>query len=131
MVITFIHDHMFVRSNNGDYFSDGKLTAKSWDRYLDFCDRLVVVGRVRDGDDDLTKKMDLSSRENVVFSPLRGNSQFFIFFRYFFYNLCVLNKAISKSDLVVLRVPSFVSIMAFVVIFADIVTGKQIGRAHV
>lgn len=44
MKIAFFHDHRFYEFNKR-YYSEGKLTDKTWARYLDFASELIVVAR--------------------------------------------------------------------------------------
>ena len=43
----FVHDHIFLRYEN-KYYSKGKLTYKTLSYYLNYCDELTVLGRVKD-----------------------------------------------------------------------------------
>lgn len=117
MVFAFVHDHVFFRSADGVYYSDGKLVAKSWDRYLERCAKLYVICRVVDvaAQADL-EKLDVSSREGVEFVPVDGVSQFSVLIRNSFVNFKKISSVFCGSDLVVLRVPSFVSLLAYLAI---------------
>lgn len=41
----FFHDHVFKQCEER-YFSEGKLTDKTWGRYFYFCHELKIVARV-------------------------------------------------------------------------------------
>lgn len=112
-----MHDHVFVRAPNGMYYSDGKLVASSWERYLEFCEKLYIVCRVSDVIDEAAiLKLDLSSRENVEFVPVIGVSHYTVIFRNFFVNYRTLYSIFRRSTLIILRVPSFTSFIAYLVI---------------
>lgn len=46
MRAAFIHDHVFYKFKD-DYYSYGKLTYSKLAGYLDYCDELTVIGRVK------------------------------------------------------------------------------------
>lgn len=115
LIFVFAHDHVFSRSFTGTYYSDGKLVSASWDRYLEHCTKLYVVCRVQDIEDEsIIHKLDVSSRENVVFVPVKGASQFSILFRNYCENSKLIRDVVAQSDLVILRIPSFISLLACV-----------------
>ena len=111
MKIIFVHDHIFKCFENR-YFSEGKLTDNTWERYLDFSDDLTVVSRVQ----YVTQHVDIiglneTSSPFVSFSSINGLS---IRDRINTQRVrSILSEKISKADLVVCRLPSFLGALAF------------------
>lgn len=114
MKILFIHDHIFHRTTDGVFFSGGGLPRTAWSRYLNFCDSLRVVGR--EGLTDLTieqtKKLALSSRDNVDFILLPSLSGLKNRFNNYTQVKLKLFKEIATSDRVVVRLPSELGLLA-------------------
>ena len=68
MKAMFAYDHKFCRGDNGQYYSSGQFPYRLWQRYLEFFNELVVVGRVREKQPgEQFENMDLSSGPGVSF----------------------------------------------------------------
>ena len=107
--VAFIYDHFFVNKNLKLY-STGSFSSASWDRFRPAFSRINVIARERRGFDG--RLVDASSRD-VFFFPLHGQSFFSIFGIYLIRNVFVIVKVIRASEHVVLRVPSFISLLAY------------------
>lgn len=68
MKIVFVHDHKFCRDENGTYYSDGQFPYELWLRYLQYFDKIVVMGRVRSlREEESWEMLDRSSGPKVEF----------------------------------------------------------------
>ena len=68
MKIVFVHDHKFCRDENGTYYSDGQFPYELWLRYLQYFDKIVVMGRVRSlREEESWEILDRSSGPKVEF----------------------------------------------------------------
>ena len=68
MKAMFVHEHKFVCDETGQYYSSGQFPYRIWQRYLEFFDELVVVGRLRAlRSGETVQSLDLSSGPNVSF----------------------------------------------------------------
>ena len=113
MKALFVHDHKFVKDDKGNFYSYGKLTSQSWNRYLEVFENLEVISRGRElSEEDDINKLSISSRENVTLksvptvSSLKGiliNSKEVS---------NTLEDAINKTDVVIARVPSMLGRLA-------------------
>lgn len=84
MKAMFVHEHKFVRDENGCYFSSGQFPYRLWRRYLEVFDELVVVGRIRSlRAGESVQMLDKSSGPGVSFLevPSLGGIQAMIFRR--------------------------------------------------
>ena len=45
MRLVFVHDHRFIRGENGTVFTGGSFPSATWERYLRHFDEVVVIGR--------------------------------------------------------------------------------------
>jgi glycosyltransferase involved in cell wall biosynthesis len=84
MKAMFVHEHKFVRDENGCYFSSGQFPYRLWRRYLEVFDELVVVGRLRTlRAGETVRMLDQSSGPGVSFLevPSLGGIQAMMFGR--------------------------------------------------
>ncbi|MEZ8698462.1 glycosyltransferase family 4 protein [Vibrio lentus] len=110
MRAVFIHDHIF-KECNGKFYSEGKLTLTTWQRYLDHIDNLIVIGRSEHIDESSVNEYSLSSSESIVFKCVKSikpidrllTSKIDSF----------LESIIIDCDFVICRLPSFLGIRAF------------------
>lgn len=107
----FVHDHVFAFNANGQYFSEGKITDAVFARYLKFSDEVKVISRARRVDD--TARLVPVSDAKVYFRPVKGAQFSRVFSVYFLKNAMMVGRIISAADLVVLRLPSFLGLFAF------------------
>ncbi|ELK8327532.1 glycosyltransferase [Vibrio vulnificus] len=110
MRAVFVHDHIFKKCKS-NYYSEGKLTVKTWERYLEFSDHLTVIGRESTVLEKYADNYNLSSCDNVEFNCL---SSFSIFDRLFPKEIdrFLLDK-LSGADFIIVRLPSFLGTRAF------------------
>ena len=109
MTTVFVHDHRF-KFLDGVYYSEGQLTSKTWERFLNHDDELIVVGRVVKMQ-NLTGKFSISSADGVSFNCF---NQIKLLDRLFPANIDKsIAKIISSADHVVCRIPSFLGRRAF------------------
>lgn len=110
MRAVFFHDAPIIQSNNGEYYSVG-FSYEIWKRYLKVFDELTVSTRVKfpeNSSEYSSKKMKLSSGDNVSFEPVKV------------YGENSLNKktnntirnTLEKCDYAIIRMPSFIGIDA-------------------
>lgn len=109
MTTVFIHDHVFIK-NSSSYFSEGKLTNKTWERYLCHDSPLLIVGRVKNSKVS-SSKYSLASMDKVHFNCLNSIS---IKDRIYPKRIDdFLINVISNSNYVICRLPSFLGRRAF------------------
>lgn len=102
--ILFIHSHIFLE-NNKQYYSDGKLKYQSWKRYLNHCENLTVLGRVKPIKKSEIDKYDLSSGNNVTHYSMPNLSSIKRF-KVLKEVKQIIKEHILKSELIVVRLPS-------------------------
>lgn len=120
MKILFVHDHVFKRYK-GNYYSDGKITSRMWDRYKVTQDvSISVLCRYRDISDEADlMKLNISSATNVNFKCVDNYFDVISFsgFSRFF-------AEVSGADKMVVRLPSFMGVFAC---FVRLLSGKAYG----
>ncbi|MFK7830547.1 MAG: glycosyltransferase [Congregibacter sp.] len=110
MKTLFVHDHQFALIDS-KYYSDGKLTEKTWQRYLDYCEGLDVVSRVRNGSIAEIAGLSVSSRPEVAFFCIEKSS---VTDRLYSRRVDkILRERILAADRIVCRLPSFLGSRAF------------------
>lgn len=112
MKVLFVHDHIFSKSITGEVYSAAAFPQHAWDRYLEFFNSIIVVGR-GGGVAENTLELVLSSREEVEFDfvPKLSISPSFLKKRKLIINK--LRKHVSEANAVVVRLPSENGIIAF------------------
>lgn len=107
----FIHDHPFVRNiETGNLYSSGNLNSSLWERYLKHFDSVTVMGRCHDKKD--TSRFLSAERDGVrfnLFSDVIGGADYFKKRKQIERRLI---DEIKKHDVIVLRVPSLISMFA-------------------
>lgn len=104
MKAMFVHEHKFVRDENGCYFSSGQFPYRLWRRYLEVFDELLVVGRLRSlRAGESVQMLDRSSGPGVSFLevPSLGGIQAMIFRRREAANK--IRAAMADCDAVIIR----------------------------
>lgn len=111
MNVLFVHDHKF-KENDGRYFSEGKITDDVLSRYLDSTENISIVSRM----EAMSNISQLSQIKlnNIKFVPVKGLVFSEIFSRFFIENSIVIINNISKSDFLVVRMPSFLGAYALI-----------------
>lgn len=112
MRAVFIHDHVFKMCNE-KYYSEGKLTRTTWQRYLEHVDNLIVIGRSENINESMVTEYSLSSDQNVIFQCIKSINAIdrLITSRIDHF----LESIISNCDFVICRLPSFLGARAFYV----------------
>jgi len=110
--LAFIHDHEFVFDGK-DAYSPGKLSASSFNRYLDVFDHVTIISRYRlraDGDSlsSLNKVTDL----RIDFQRFENQSKFINRFILRSKYKEQLRKILKHFDALVIRVPSEIGFLA-------------------
>ena len=105
----FVHDHVFKKIDSS-YYSEGKITNESLDDYFLPNDKLVILSRLleqRSNGHTLTQ----ISLANVEFKPVKGIGFSKIFGSNLFHNLSHISKQLKDTDIIIVRLPSFLSII--------------------
>lgn len=111
--VLFVHDHKFIKDDAGDYYSEGKITDKVLMRYLILGDKLKIISRVQDGEGFDLEKLSKINSHLFAFNPVAGNSFGVILGRKLFKNTLMMAGLIRKARTVVIRMPCFLSLIAF------------------
>ena len=108
--VLFVHDHVFSKDGQGRTYSEGKLTDEVFSRYLALAEKVSVICRMR----TVTRAKDLVQvkASYVQLMPCRGTRFPLIFSIYGIGNLWHIFKQVKNSKAGVLRMPSFLSIVA-------------------
>lgn len=106
----FVHDHVFLRGPDGTVFSEGKITDEVFQRYLAIADRIDVFSRMRDVAEtgDLVPIRD----PRVAFHPCASLSLPRVFTRHLPATLAQLVRLARRADCAILRLPSFLGMLA-------------------
>ncbi|WP_350635002.1 glycosyltransferase [Pseudoalteromonas sp. GW168-MNA-CIBAN-0100] len=111
MKTAFIHDHTF-KKYGGRFFSDGKLTDRTWKRYLNVSNELVVIAREK----EVFCPQDIENLNETTLSEVKFNCipNITLIDRIFNYKIKGYIESIIKDvDFVVCRLPSFLGSIAF------------------
>lgn len=112
MKLIFAHDHIFKTTNSGCVYSPGKLSNKSFERYLDSFSSVTIVSRfemVAEAKVESFNKIDLSQ---VSFNGFDNQSTLSNrFFKRAYYK-SKLKKLLSCHDGLVVRIPSEIGFLA-------------------
>lgn len=113
MNVMFAHDHVFLTDNKGNYYSEGKLSYKVWERYLKDFDKVVVSARSKKIEShDLTNKYNISSGENVEFISLPTLSNPIMLVKNRGIVIKQLEAQMDKVDALIARLPSEIGALA-------------------
>ncbi len=111
MNAAFFHDHIFTRGPDGRYASNGGLPYRVLRRYLGAFDRLVVVGRVQDGDPAAGgARASPADGEGVEMACVEGASRLDLLAgrrvaRH-------VREVLARTDCAIVRLPSLIGIQA-------------------
>jgi glycosyltransferase involved in cell wall biosynthesis len=109
----FLHDHRFIKDQNDVYYSEGKLGYTILKRYHQLAENVIVLSRCEEQHSVLSENYAVASGEKVQFTPLKGDSWAAILVSNFRSNYRRVRRAICDSDVVIMRLPSMVSVLAF------------------
>lgn len=121
MIATILLEHVFVRDEKNKVWSDGVVDYNYLKRYLNVFDKIIVCARIKDVKENNEKNYNLLvSGNNVEFValPYALNSKE-ILKEYFSFRK-IFEEAVIKSDKVIIRGPSLISLMLY-----GIVLGKK------
>lgn len=114
MNLLFIHDHHIYLDKNNNAFSPGKLSSKSFERYLNHFDTVTVLTRSKFIDKDLSKSLGFNqiNTSKISYIPFDNQSNFKNRFlkRNFFKKK--LKNIIIKFDAIIVRLPSEIGFLA-------------------
>lgn len=107
----FIYDHKFFKDNDGNYYSNGRLTYNILKRYLNYCNRLLVISRVTKCEKSLIDSRNISSGNNISFLTI-PHFTFFHILTLFKKHRFIINREMMNSDFVITRLPSITGLIA-------------------
>lgn len=112
MNVTFVHDHKF-KNNNNNYFSEGKITDEVFSYYVSSSEKLIVVSRM----EHIVDSSNLSEIEsdNITFNSVEGLYFSKVFSVFLLKNTKCIIHSISKSEFIVVRLPSFLGVYALTI----------------
>lgn len=110
MPVVFIHDHCFVQGADGMVYSEGKITDAVVERYRRLSDKVVIVSRMRVSED--FRRLVPLSPANLRMAPVKGLGFTRVFGMELLSNIGLLWREIGTARIVVLRLPSLLSVMA-------------------
>lgn len=109
--VLYVHDHIFKNCQH-KFYSEGKITDEVFSRYIvDSMDEVYVLSRM----EKIENSSFLTEIENkqVFFKPVRGLTLLQIYFFNIFFNLKRIFFLLKKTDFVILRMPSFLGVLVF------------------
>jgi len=115
-IVLFIHDHKFITDSLGNFYSEGKITDKVLSRYLALADKVRIISRVQSCDKFDIDKLAKIEGGSFHFHPVWGLSFSRIFGGNLFPNIFLFWRHIKQSRAIVMRMPCFLSIIAFPII---------------
>lgn len=80
MRLVFVHDHRFMRGDNGIVYTGGSFPLATWERYLRHFDEVVVIGR-DGGRAESDSGLARADAPNVRFELIGGQEGLRLFFR--------------------------------------------------
>lgn len=108
-ILLYVHDHKFIKSG-GFYYSEGKFTNEVFNRYKIFSNPICVLSRLM----IVNNKIDLNKIDGIDFKPVYGIDFLKIFSLNFLKNLHLCISLIKKSNVLVIRLPSFLGIFVLI-----------------
>lgn len=108
----FVHDHCFLIDSSGNIYSEGKITDQVFDRYHIACEKVNVLSRLKETKDP--SELVQIRKKNVFFFPVKGNGFSRIFSIFLLKNLKNIFSLVKDADFLILRLPSFLGISAFI-----------------
>jgi glycosyltransferase involved in cell wall biosynthesis len=112
--VAFIHDHHFYTNDSNDAFSPGKLTNKSFERYLKHFSSITIVSRfsvidMTQTDFGLLNKV---TNDNVSFEGFPSQSNLLNRFVFRNYYRKKLGDILKNFDALIIRIPSEIGFLA-------------------
>jgi hypothetical protein len=122
--MAFVHDHIFRMHNDSEYY-EGESDYLILQRYLYAFSSLTVIGRCVNVDFESAGKLSQASGKGVGFFFLRGKSWVSAFSWFLVPNILIIRSPIKKADIVLLRLPSFISLVVYPI---TVLLRKRVGR---
>lgn len=110
--VVFVHDHRFFRTDDGRVWSPGKLTYRSWERYLLHFDRIIVVGRDGGLASQEIPNLVESSGPRVSFELVPDSTNILLVLRRHAAAFRKLQSTIASADGLIARLPSDLGLAA-------------------
>lgn len=113
MKAAFIHDHVFSLSDDGKFYSPGKLKTTSFSRYLDVFDSLTIISRSK----PVHSATEVKTYNEIIDSRIKFNSfddQSNVknrFIKRSYYSK-LMQSIISDYDAIIIRLPSEIGFLA-------------------
>lgn len=114
--VIFIHDHKFLKDDNGVFYSDGKITDNVLSRYLALGERVIVISRVISLKKFAKDKLTKLGCDIFDFKPIAGETFGAVFGSNIFRNISKFKYYIKDCRAVVIRMPCFLSLMAYPIV---------------
>ncbi|SUO97907.1 glycosyltransferase family 4 protein [Suttonella indologenes] len=109
--ILYVHDHIF-KKNGRNIYSEGKITDETFCRYIfNSKDKIYVLSRMEEKEN--ASLFTEIKNTQVIFNPVFGITIFQIYFINLFKNICLIFKMLKKTDYLILRMPSFLGLLVF------------------
>lgn len=110
--ILYVHDHVFKKSYQHKFYSEGKITDEVFSRYIfDSTDKIYVLSRMEIIEN--TNLLTEIKNTQVFFKPVKGLTLFQIYFLNIITNLKNIFFLSKNIDFIILRMPSFLGILVF------------------
>ena len=110
MNLSFFHDTKLKYDEKTKmYYTSGGLNKAYLSKYLEYFDNVTLITREEKLNEEDRSKVGVCSAENIFFHPIRAfNFKDFLFGRY----NKIIKKEIEESDFSIIRLPSFIGIIA-------------------
>ncbi|WP_373893845.1 glycosyltransferase [Virgibacillus sp. CBA3643] len=114
MKIAFVHSHYFIKDpQTNEVYSPGKFSYNTWSRFLEFCDELVVISRMRYlSDTDNKELLSRVSGERITFIGLSNINGISLMLNNYLKVQKEIREVAKTCDGIVARMPSNYSIIA-------------------
>lgn len=119
MTLLVIQEQHFTKIHNGQVWVNETSDIKFWDRYLDVFEKVVVCARMEIRSDNDTKGLIRSDRPEVEFCALPNFRGIGGIIKNINAIRKSIKKAISKSDCIIYRAPSPISLVAYPIVKAS------------
>lgn len=118
--LTFIHIGERIKvGNDGKFYTDGSYNDKVWPRYLNHFGKINFIVRENKAplpQNSLRKQFNALPSDQitpVILDDIQGNILAFLSFKSRYNNFCKISNAIKDADYVIVRVPSFYSLVIY------------------
>lgn len=115
MKLLVIQEQHFTELPNGEIWVDKQSDVNFWDRYLNVFEEIVVCARMKKSD-TIGKKALLSGRDRVSFVGMPDFRGVGGIIKNYFKIQKALQKALEKTDCVIFRAPSPISMVSYSII---------------